>query len=216
MLVVRARATAYRARIDSRRFLFQTALPSGAGRPFCVSEDLDASRRIPPLFATSLGLGVAEVLAGLAVGGTGVVGFSPTLGAPVLEAALDAKKVLFTETDLKVVGFFVDEVRECPLSSFLDASCFEASVSDPPLTLTSAELITSSTMSLTSLSTITVVEDESPLTSGPAGLLVSAWESVASSAGPSSAFVCVFFSSQKGARGRGNCRQLGRCEGVSY
>lgn len=184
------------ARMNPRRFLFHTALPSGAGRPFCVREPLEASRSIPPLLATSLGFGVAEALVGVAAEDTGVVGFSPTLGAPVLEAALAAKKVLLTETDLKVAGFFVDEVLEWPLSSFLDASGFEASVSDPPLTLTSAELTTSSTMSLTSLSTITVVDDDSPLTSGPAGL--PARDFVALSVPPSSAFVCL--GSQNSAR----------------
>lgn len=67
---------------------------------------------MPPLFATSLGFGVAEALVGVAADDTGVVGFSPTFGAPVLAAALDAKKVLLTETDLKVAGFLVDEVLE--------------------------------------------------------------------------------------------------------
>lgn len=182
--------------MNPRLFLFQTALPSGAGRPFWVREDLEASRSMPPLFATSLGFGVAEALVGVAAEDTGVVGFSPTLGAPVLEVALDAKKVLFTETDLKVAGFFVDEVLEWPLSSFLDASGLEASVSDPPLTLTSVELITSSTISLTSLSTITL-DDDSPLMSGPAEVPTRGF--VAFSAPPSSAFVC--FDCQSGARG---------------
>lgn len=151
---------------------------------------------MPPLFATSLGFGVAEALAGVAAEDTGVVGFSPTLGAPVLEVALDAKKVLLTETDLKVAGFFVDEVLEWPLSSFLDASGLEASVSDPPLTLTSVELITSSTISLTSLSTITL-DDDSPLISGPAGAPARGF--VAFSAPPSFAF--VYFDCQDGAKG---------------
>lgn len=67
---------------------------------------------MPPLLATSLGFGVAEVLLGVMAEDTGVAGFSPTLGAPVLDVALEARKVLFTETDLNVVGFFVDEVLE--------------------------------------------------------------------------------------------------------
>lgn len=71
-----------------------------------------ASRRPPALFATSLGLGVLDVLGRTAAEGTGVVGFSPTFGAFVLEAALEARKVLFTETDLKVAGRLVEEVRE--------------------------------------------------------------------------------------------------------
>lgn len=81
-------------------------------------------------------------------------GFSPTLGATLAEAPFEAKKVLLTETDLKVVGLLTDDDLTWPFSSFLD---FEASVSEP-LTLTSAELTTSSTRSLTSLSTTTLAE----------------------------------------------------------
>lgn len=118
--------------------------------------------------ATSRGFGVEEVLVGAAAADTGVVGFSPTLGTLVLELALEAKKVLLTDTDLKVAGFLAEEVLEWPLSSFLEWSVFEASVSEPPLVLTSAELTTSSTISLTSLSTIAV--EDSPFKSGPAGV----------------------------------------------
>lgn len=84
-----------------------------------------------------------EVL-GVAEEGTGVVGLSPTLDTLVLEDALDARNVLFTDTALNVVGFFTDGVLECPLSSFFKRSSLEASVSEPPLKLTSAELTTSS------------------------------------------------------------------------
>jgi len=64
------------------------------------------------------------------------------LAAAVEPPALDARKVLLTETALKVVGFLtVDEVLSWPLSSFrgFDESALDASVSDPPLTLTSVE-----------------------------------------------------------------------------
>lgn len=148
-----------------RRFLFHTAFPSGAGRPFCDNEDLDASRRPPALLATRRGLGVVEVPVGVVDVGTGVAGFSPILGLLALEVALDARKVLLTETDLKVAGFLVEEVLEWPLSSFF----LDVSVSEPPLMLTSAELTTSSTISLTSLSTIATEESPFKTTSGHAG-----------------------------------------------
>lgn len=166
-----------------RRFLFQTALPSGAGRPFCDKADLEASRRPPALLATKRGLGVVEVPVGVVVDGTGVAGFSPTLGLLALEVAFDARKVLLTDTDLKVAGFLVEDVLEWPLSSFF----FEVSVSEPPLMLTSAEFTTSSTMSLTSLSTIEV--DDSPFTSASGPARASLLRFVEASRLPSS--VCV-------------------------
>lgn len=107
-----------------------------------------------------------DVLEGAVAEGTGVEGLSPTLGTLVLDVALEAKKFLFTETDLKVMGFLTDEVLEWPMSSFLTWLSLEASVSDPPLMLTSAELTTSSTMSWTNLST--AAAEDSRFTSGPA------------------------------------------------
>lgn len=135
------------------------------------------------VFATSLGLGTLEVVVGVAAEDTGVVGFSPTLGTLVLEVALEAKNVLLTETDLKVAGRLVDEVRTCPFSSRFAESCLEASVSEP-LLLTSAEFTLSSTMSWTSLSTIVVLG--SPFASGPAG--ASAEDFSGKSGVPSSVF----------------------------
>lgn len=118
------------------------------------------------VFATSLGLGTLELVVGVAAEDTGVVGLSPTLGALVLEVALEAKNVLLTETDLKVAGRLDDDVRTWPFSSRFAESCLEASVSEP-LLLTSAEFTDSSTMSWTSLSTIAVLG--SAFASGAAG-----------------------------------------------
>lgn len=71
-------------------------------------------------------------------------------------ALLDARNVRFTETDLKLWGFFtVEEDRAWPLSAdSLVESVLNASVSEPPLTLTSAELTSSSTMSVICLFSI--------------------------------------------------------------
>lgn len=146
---------------NSRRFLFHTTFPSGGGRPLGATAALEASRRLPPVLATSRGFGVVDVLGGAAVEDAVAAGFSPALGPTLAEVPFEAKKVLLTETDLKVVGFLTEDDLEFPLSSFLD---FEASVSEP-LTLTSVELTTSSTRSLTSLSTTTLA-DESPFGSG--------------------------------------------------
>lgn len=149
------------ARTNSRRFLFHTAFPSGGGRPFGAADDLEASRKLLAVLATSRGFGVEEVLGGATVGDAVARGFSPILGETLAEVPFEAKKVLLTETDLKVVGFLTEDDLTWLLSSFLD---LEASVSEP-LTLTSVELATSSTSSLTSLSTTTLPE-ESPFSSG--------------------------------------------------
>lgn len=113
-----------------------------------------------------------------------MVGLSPTLGALVLEVAFEAKKVLFTETDLKVAGRFVEEVRECPFPSGFEGSCREASVSEP-LMLTSAEITASSWSSLTVLSTAEV-ELDSPLVSGPRGASADGFSETETSGLPSS------------------------------
>lgn len=65
-------------------------------------------------------------------------------------APLAARNVLFTDTGLKEVGFLTVEVlRVWPFSSPVpfEVSAFAASVSDPPLTLTSAELSSASARS---------------------------------------------------------------------
>lgn len=69
--------------------------------------------------------------------------FSATLAEALLAAAFVARKVLLTETDLNVAGFLtVEPARPCPLSSSLlfEPSARDASVSDPPLALASAEV----------------------------------------------------------------------------
>lgn len=75
---------------------------------------------------------------------------SPGFDTPGEPAALAARNVLLTDTDLNVVGFLaVDDVRTCPLSPslFLSAPSLDVSVSDPPLMLGSAEFTRSSTIS---------------------------------------------------------------------
>lgn len=139
------------------------------------------------VFATSLGLGTLELVAGVAAEETGVVGLSPTFGALVLEVPLEAKNVLLTETDLKVAGRLADEVRTCPFSSRFAGSCLEASVSEP-LLLTSAEFTDSSTMSWTSLSTIVVLG--STFASGPAGASAEDFSEI--SGVPSSVYTCAY------------------------
>lgn len=129
-----------------RRFLFHTAAGSGAapGLPFERDEKRGLEPPAPvPVFATSRGRDMDK--AAEPVGGVlePAAGLSLVFEARPEELDLAAKKVLFTETALNVGGFLVGElVRPWPRSPCL----FFASVSDPPLTLTSAELICSSTL----------------------------------------------------------------------
>jgi hypothetical protein len=124
-------------------------VPSGAPGAFpLVVKVLEAPPRLEPDFATSFNFDAEEpaVL-------TGVAGAKDGEEVSDREAALAAffapKNVLLTETDLKLCGFLtVDEVRTW-LGSFVFET--DASVSEPPLTLTSAELMRSSTMSLIAL-----------------------------------------------------------------
>ena len=98
---------------DIRLFLFHTALASGAeaGFPPFAPDNRGPESRVPlPVFATNRGLdadGVPEP-------GGGVLepDFDLSLTFVVLEgiAALDARKVLLTETALKVAGFLTDDV----------------------------------------------------------------------------------------------------------
>lgn len=127
------------------------------------------------------------MLVSVAADGTGVVGFSPILGALVPDTALEAKKVLLTETDLKVAGRLVEEVRECPWPSDFARSFRDASVSEP-LLLTSVEFKTSSTRSSTSFSASEAALD-SPLASGPAGACAEVVSETETSGLPSSVFV---------------------------
>lgn len=101
-----------------------------------------------PVFAISRGRDaerVAEPVGGVLEPGGGL---SELLAEPLVAEVFAARKVLLTETDLKVAGLLAEEpVRPCPLSSsrFLEPSPREASVSDPPLALASAEFSCSST-----------------------------------------------------------------------
>lgn len=138
-----------------RLFLFQTVFPSGPELPL-------APRPPAPDFATSpfTGLATKRGLVPAAVGTCGAdapgkgVGFSLGLGDALGGVAFVVKKVLFTLMALNEAGFLTpDAVRLCPLSPWrsLALSDLAASVSDPPLMLTSAELTSSSTSSVTCL-----------------------------------------------------------------
>jgi hypothetical protein len=102
-----------------RLFLFQTAFPSGAAPeppPFAAAEVRGLeSRRLLPVFATSRGLGPPRTAGGELVAGVLTVPFSPALAIVPPAAPFAARKVLLTETALKVVGFLrVDAVRVWP------------------------------------------------------------------------------------------------------
>lgn len=138
-----------------RLFLFQTALGSGADEgfaPLLAEENFGAeSLAPPPVFAMRRGrVDDKEDIPGGGVLEPGT-DFSIGFGAPPLGLAFDARKVLLTETALKVVGFFAEDAdRPCPLSTSLslDQSVREASVSDPPLKLPSAEFDCSSKLTI--------------------------------------------------------------------
>lgn len=138
-------------RANIRRFLFQTTLGSGAvgGFPPFAPDARGSEFPVPlPVLAISRGRDadkVAEPVGGVLDPADGL---SVPLDAGFAEA-LAARKVLLTDTALNVAGFLTDEaVRPCPLSPSLlfDPSPLDASVSDPPLTLTSVELSWSSTV----------------------------------------------------------------------
>lgn len=133
--------------LDVRLFLFHTALGSGAeaGFPPFTPDNRGPESRAPlPIFATNRGLG-ADSVAEPWWGGVlePVFDLSATFVVLIGVAALDARKVLLTETALKVAGFLTDDpVRPWLLSPSLsfELSARDASVSDPPLALASAEL----------------------------------------------------------------------------
>jgi hypothetical protein len=118
--------------------------------------DEKRGRELPlPVFATSLGRDAESVDVAVCDVDNPELAmvFSPTFIVVPVDGRL-ARKVLLTETALKVAGFLtVEDVLICPFSPSLLFD-LDASVSDPPLTLTSAELIWSSTllMSLFSIS----------------------------------------------------------------
>lgn len=125
----------------SRRFLFQTAPASGPDFPPFTPDDF-ATRPLPVL-ATSRGRVAFRVPAWAGAGAVVGGAFSVVLGCAGA-AALAVRKVLLTLIALKDAGFFA-ETRPLPLP--LEASDLAASVSDPPLMLTSVELTRSSTIS---------------------------------------------------------------------
>jgi hypothetical protein len=127
----------------SRRFLFQTAFPSGAAFPPFAPDAL-AARPLPDL-ATSLGRVEAEAPA-VEAGAAVLVGaaFSVVLDCAPGAEALAVRNVLLTLMALKEAGFFTALFAS---SLVLEASDLAASLSDPPLILTSVEFTKSSTMS---------------------------------------------------------------------
>jgi hypothetical protein len=103
----------------------------------------EESRRPLPDFATNRGRAGAVVKGPGCAAVVPVAGFSPGFKGEAVVVPLAARNVLFTETGLKEVNFLtVDVERTWPFSSpeFFEVSAFVASVSDPPLTLTSAEM----------------------------------------------------------------------------
>jgi len=96
-----------------RRFLFQTAFGSGAvaGRP-PLTANLGMESRLPvPVFAISRGLVVEKVDVDVCAVRLAIVeGLSPILAVEGLEAPFADRKVLLTETALKVVGFLTEDV----------------------------------------------------------------------------------------------------------
>lgn len=136
---------------DLRRFLFQTVLGSGAvaGLPPLAAKRGIESRLPLPVLAMRRGrFEAAADWGGWALGVPGAAGLlSPGFEAVAPGPAFEARNVLLTDTALNVAGFLtVDDVRAWSLSSpDWDASPLDASVSDPSLTLTSAEVVCSST-----------------------------------------------------------------------
>lgn len=167
--------------LDIRRFLFQTTLGSGAEGgfpPLTTDENRGAASRIPaPAFATNRGRDADKVVDP----GGGVLepvaGLSLVLETVLLGLAFDARNVLLTETALNVAGFLAeDAVRPWPLSpSFFAQSVREASVSDPPLTLTSAELSCSSTLVMRLFEMSSIVVARLPFTVGGSRAAWWAW-----------------------------------------
>lgn len=127
------------------------------------------SRDVVPSFATNRGRATAEAPAPGVPDAAGVeLAFSRFFGVVVPElCALLPRKVLLTDTDLNEVGFLtVEDVLVWPFPSYLDPSSFPASVSEPPLTLTSVEFTRLSTVSERCLFSISSVsEGPAPFTS---------------------------------------------------
>lgn len=124
-----------------RLFLFHTALASGAAPdllPAPVAAALEVDIKLLPDFATSRGFDtrVADAVEELVVALP--VTLSPDFDGMGPAAPFAARKVLLTDTALNDIGFLtVEEVRTWPSTVPFD---FIASLSDPPLTLTSADV----------------------------------------------------------------------------
>lgn len=128
-----------------RLFLFHTTLASGAEPdllPAPVAAALDVEIKLLPDFATSRGFdtSVADAVAELVVALPAPL--SPGFDGVGPAAPFAARKVLLTDTALNDIGFLtVEEVRTWPSTMPFD---FIASLSDPPLTLTSADVTATS------------------------------------------------------------------------
>jgi hypothetical protein len=98
--------------VNLRLFLFHTALGSGAdgGFPPFVSDDSRGPEPCVPVFAISRGFDASADDPG---GGVPVPtrGLSLGLAVALDGLALDARKVLLTDTALNVAGFFTDADR---------------------------------------------------------------------------------------------------------
>lgn len=106
---------------------------------------LEVDIKLLPDFATSRGFDtrVADAVAELVVELPAPL--SPDFGGVGPVAPFAARKVLLTDTALNDIGFLtVEEVRTWPSTVLFD---FTASLSDPPLTLTSADVTATSVAS---------------------------------------------------------------------
>lgn len=159
--------------ISVRRLRFHTTLGSGAVAgfpPLAADEDLGSESRVAlPVLAIKRGREAARVPA--PGGGVFVpTPFSPIPGDGLVVPDLAARNFLLTETALKVAGFLtVEPARRCPLSPSLSLapSARAASLSEPPLTLGSAEFAWSSTLVMRLFSTSSGVM--LPFTAGALG-----------------------------------------------
>lgn len=98
-----------------RLFLFHTALASGAPpgfTPLAAAAVLgELSRRPLPDFATNRGRAPRVAVDPARMGEGPVAGFSPSFEGAAVEAPLDARKVLFTETGLNDANFFTADAE---------------------------------------------------------------------------------------------------------
>lgn len=166
-----------------RRFLFHTALASGAPPglpPFALEDDFDTRPLVD--LTTSLGRLLVSVPLDADVEPVAAAALSLGLVGAAGAELLTVRNFWLTLMDLKAAGFLTDDrARAWPLSSpslVFDASPLAASLSEPPLMLTSVDRTKSSTMSamclLSRSSVALLLAAESPFTcscSAPASLL---------------------------------------------